>query len=317
MFVEAKVIGNDTKLGAVLNRHFLGERSHYIEVGPEKIVLPGKFEGFLERIKNFKVYDDDIYIFAFPKSGSRWVQELLWLIQNELDFETAKSVMMCRRSPLLELEILFDEPQHQYALFELVENLKRPRCIRSHLHWSLLPDSITNGTKQPKIIVMMRNPEDTCTSYYYQSAIVEGYNGSWDDFCELFLEGKVPYGPYWNHVLGYWKERDRLNIMFINYNKMKNNLPSVVREVTTFLGKTLTENNLKKLCDYLSFDNLKNCKSFNMEEVVKSKNDKMNINPFVRSGKIGDHKNMMSDDITQVFRFQKKLFLEGTGLNLI
>ncbi|KAK4877473.1 hypothetical protein RN001_009979 [Aquatica leii] len=325
MAINVKRIGSDTKLGAIINRDFLGERSHYIEVGPEKIVLPGKFEHFLDRFKKFEIRDDDVFVLAFPKSGSRWTQEMTWLLLNNLDFETALNQPLCKRSPLLDFEPLFDAPQNEYSYFHLVEESKSPRCIRSHLPWTLLPTAIINGTKQPKIIVVMRNPEDTCTSYYYQSTVIEGYSGTWNNFCELFLEGRVPYGPYWNHILGFWEQKHRSNIMFINYNKMKKDLASSIREVAHFLDINITDDNVKKLCTHLSFDSLKHNKAFNLEKIVDRKNVDLgqlvqskegDCNPFVRSGKIGDHKNMMSSETIQAFQDQRKKFLNGTDLNL-
>lgn len=35
----------------------------------------------------------------------------------------------------------------------------------------------------------MRHPGDTCVSYYHFYRLFDGYKGTLEDFCELFLQG--------------------------------------------------------------------------------------------------------------------------------
>ena len=44
----------------------------------------------------------------------------------------------------------------------------------------------------------------------------------------------------------------------VSYEEMKMDLPSVIRKVADFLEVTLTEEDIPKLCDHLSFDSMKN-----------------------------------------------------------
>ena len=45
---------------------------------------------------------DDIWVTTFPKSGTTWVQEMVWLISNNLDFGTALSISLDERFPFIE-----------------------------------------------------------------------------------------------------------------------------------------------------------------------------------------------------------------------
>jgi hypothetical protein len=40
---------------------------------------------------------------------------------------------------------------------------------------------------------------------------------------DMFCRGVNPYGPYWDHVLGYWKEslENPQNVLFLKYEEMK------------------------------------------------------------------------------------------------
>jgi len=58
-------------------------------------------KGF-ERIKNMKVYEDDIWIVTFPKCGTTWAQEMIWMIGNDLDYDASAKLNLGLRFPFLE-----------------------------------------------------------------------------------------------------------------------------------------------------------------------------------------------------------------------
>jgi Sulfotransferase domain len=66
-------------------------------------VLPQKYVYlFAEKIKKMEVYEDDIWVVTFPKTGTTWTQEMVWMLNNDLDYETALSVDHKDRFPYLE-----------------------------------------------------------------------------------------------------------------------------------------------------------------------------------------------------------------------
>ncbi|KAF5302928.1 hypothetical protein FQA39_LY02108 [Lamprigera yunnana] len=204
-------------------------------------------------------------------------------------------------------------------MFEVEENsrfvclqvsFKSPRSILSHLHWRMLPEDNTAGKKNSKMVVVLRGIEDSCTSYYYHSQAMWGYNGTFDELCELFLREEVNYGPYWSYVLDIWEQRERPNIMFLRYSKMLEDFEATVRSVATFLGRNLSNYQIQTLVEYLKFDNLKKCPGFNLEALNNA------INPFIRSGKVEGYKNVMSVDVTEKFKRQKSENLRNTNLTL-
>lgn len=104
---------------------------------------------------------------------------------------------------------------------EIVQNLKSPRFIQTHLPWSLLPKQIRTGEKKPKMIYVARNPKDVCVSFYHHRVLIEGYLGSLDDHVEEFINDVVLYAPYWPHVQEFWKRRNEPNVLFITYEELK------------------------------------------------------------------------------------------------
>lgn len=55
-----------------------------------------------KRIKNFQVYEDDVWVISFPKCGTTWTQEMVWLLNNDLNYEAARNLSLEERFPFLE-----------------------------------------------------------------------------------------------------------------------------------------------------------------------------------------------------------------------
>lgn len=64
--------------------------------------LADTFKPVLDRVHNFEVRDDDVYIVTSTKCGTTWAQEMTWLILNDFNFEKAKDIDLTIRSPFLE-----------------------------------------------------------------------------------------------------------------------------------------------------------------------------------------------------------------------
>lgn len=75
-----------------------------------------------------------------------------------------------------------------------VTALRSPRLLHTHLTYDVIPKGKTDDTKC-KYIYVMRNPKDVAVSFYEflkprDSTSVSGFNGPWEFFARLFLEGK-------------------------------------------------------------------------------------------------------------------------------
>lgn len=64
--------------------------------------VPKPFLKTLEKVKSFTVYDDDIFLTGYPRSGTTIVAEMIWLMANNFDFEKAKVLVTDDRVPGLE-----------------------------------------------------------------------------------------------------------------------------------------------------------------------------------------------------------------------
>lgn len=88
-------------------KHFLsavslGQPTGFVQIGPEKWILPDKFKSCANEIYNFQARSSDVYICTYPRSGTTWTQEMIWLICNDLDYETAQKRTLNERFPFFE-----------------------------------------------------------------------------------------------------------------------------------------------------------------------------------------------------------------------
>jgi sulfotransferase len=74
-----------------------------ISQGNEFCVITEKFANdYLKRIKEMEVYEDDLWVVTWMKSGTTWSQEMLWLLNNDLDYERAKRIPLIQRYSFIE-----------------------------------------------------------------------------------------------------------------------------------------------------------------------------------------------------------------------
>lgn len=66
-------------------------------------IMPQKFaDQDLIRIKNMDIFEDDIWVVTYSKCGTTWAQEMMWMLNNNLDYETALKVKLHVRFPFIE-----------------------------------------------------------------------------------------------------------------------------------------------------------------------------------------------------------------------
>ncbi|EPY87069.1 sulfotransferase 1C4-like protein [Camelus ferus] len=96
-----------------------------------------------------------------------------------------------------------------------------PRTLKTHLPIQLLPPSLLE--KNCKVIYVARNPKDNMVSYYHFHRMNKALPapGTWEEYFENFLTGKVCWGSWYDHVKGWWDARHQHRILYLFYEDMK------------------------------------------------------------------------------------------------
>ncbi|CAG2109237.1 unnamed protein product [Medioppia subpectinata] len=251
-------------------------------------------------IQSFSFRADDLLVTAFPKSGITWLQEIVWLIANHLDFRTAKLKLITDRFPYLE----FPTPG-----LKSIERLKSPRFIKTHFMPTLLfsdthvdtSDCIHCQKTIPKMITILRNPKDLIVSYYHFCRMNQmiGFKEDFDHFFDRFIKGSLPYGPFWSHYIDVldWNDShsDDNQILVIYYEDLKRDFVTQVNRICDFMGKPEPSvEDMKALQIHCSFDQMKDNPSVNYKHWDDFGFRDRNESQFMRRGEIGDWKCFLS-----------------------
>lgn len=244
----------------------------------------------------YKPEDGDIFIVTYPKCGTTWCQYILFLLLHEGN-PIEKGQKITEFSPHLE-----------ETGGEFIAKLNKPRIIKTHLPFDLTPYSGNS-----KYIYIARNPKDCCVSFYHHTRGFPRHydfeNGTFDDYFELFVNGKVDFGDYFDHMLSWYSQRDNENVLFLLYEDIKSDPDSNIIKIGHFLGGKFADsvNDRDILEKVVRNSHIASMKS--IDKIVWSSERPRNMPGFVRKGEIGDWKNYMSEDQIKRMdqRFEEKL----------
>ncbi|XP_044736081.1 luciferin sulfotransferase-like [Chrysoperla carnea] len=260
--------------------------------------LPEGYARISDDIENFTVKQTDIWVLGFPKSGTTWLQEMVWCLANNLNLSCQRS--MLEKFPVLESKMHHHHSDEYYILesIKYCDDLPDPRFIKCHLPWNALPKQLRTGEAKPKIIYIHRDPKDVVVSMQNFLNNMGFSNQSIEQLSESMLENRIMRGPYWNHVNSAFENQKILpNLLLISYEDMLNDLSSIIRKTAKHLEVDIDENQIENLKHHLSFQSMKKNKTIAVREI------KGEIKTVLAKGVAGRHKENMSPEL--ISRFEK------------
>jgi hypothetical protein len=146
-----------------------------------------KLTGNLPAGREVTVFEDDVFITSYPRSGNTWFRFLVANLKSggNAGFANLESLIP-------------DIYQNSDAVMRKVE---RPRVLKSHEAFD---------ARYPRVIYLIRDPRDVVVSYYHflikWRLIEDGYPIS--EFVSRMLSGDLPFGSWGHNVESWLAERD-------------------------------------------------------------------------------------------------------------
>ncbi|XP_062549710.1 luciferin sulfotransferase-like [Armigeres subalbatus] len=279
---------------------------------PVHCVMPSRYRMFAEYIRDLTVYEDDVWIVTFPKAGTTWTQEMVWLVHQDLDYKKAASINLNDRSVFMEISAILNVIKFPDTI-GIVEKMPRPRHIKSHLPLALLPKQL--WTVKPKIVYTARNPMDVTTSYMHHYKFINGFRGPREDYLDGIMADQLIYCPQIKHATDFWALADRDHVLFLHFEDMKRKMPEVLLKVCAFFGKSYSPSQLEELEHHLKFDTMKENKSANNEAMmteIQMMTGVPNDFKFMRKGQVGGYKDELPAEFIEKFSVFVEQQLKGS-----
>ncbi|KAM3873669.1 sulfotransferase 2B1-like [Diretmus argenteus] len=231
------------------------------------------------------------------------MQEILPLVLNGGDLTPVQTIPNWDRVPWLE----------ETRLEVVVDRLPTPRAMVTHFPYHLMPTSFYSS--KAKVIYMTRNPKDVMVSSYYfhQMASFLDDPGTFQEFMDNFLEGKV-FGKWTDHVKSWRHTEMGDRILYITYEEMLQDLDGSIRRFSDFLGSNLNEEAIQRIAQQCSFKNMKTNPMSNYSLIPQGMMDSSK-SPFHRKGIAGDWKNHFTPEQKVQFSSVINRELQGEDLS--
>ncbi|XP_071384666.1 cytosolic sulfotransferase 2-like [Centroberyx affinis] len=239
-----------------------------------------------DNVQNFKARPDDILIATYPKAGTTWVSHILDLLYfGQTSPERQTSIPIHERVPFLEI----NSPSLPTGT-DLAEKLPTsPRLIKTHLPVQLVPKSFWE--QNCRIVYVARNAKDTAVSYFHfgRMNMLQPEPGDWSSFLHGFMEGKMVFGPWYDHVTGWWeKKQTHSKLLYLFYEDLIKDTGREIDHLCSFLGLSPSAEERETVIGRVQFDSMKKNKMTNYSTVQIMD---LKVSPFMRKGKVADWKN--------------------------
>lgn len=190
----------------------------------------------------FRPRPSDVFIATYAKAGTTWMQQIVHGLRTggAMDFGEITEVV-----PWIELAA-------DLGLDAEAEQAADPRAYKTHLDWHEVP-------KGGRYIAIVRHPYDVALSLYrfMDGWFFESGSIGLEEFVrEEFLK-RDSGEDYWHHVLSWWQQRGRDDVLFLTYEEMKADLSLAVRQVAAFIGIAAEPSRLDIAIRQAGFDFMK------------------------------------------------------------
>lgn len=240
---------------------------------------------------------DDILIVTYPRSGTTWLQMILYQLATDgnMEFTHISQVV-----PWFERFSLNGKD---------IEALPSPRILKTHLPYREIFMSIPKGPG--KYIYLTRNGKDVAVSYFHFYTSHLGFRGTFSEFFDRFMRGKVKYGSWFKHVADWRSHRDDLNVLFLEYEDLIHDLAGNIQKIADFCGFEVQPERLPVILERCSFAFMKKHEIQFDHAMELFLDHGIKLGAFLRKGQTNYGKEYLSSEQEALFEQEFEKWLGG------
>ncbi len=235
---------------------------------------------FAQYMMKFGQCEDDIYIVAFPKSGTTLMQMILYQLTTDgvIDFKHIYDV----------------SPWVRNAAFnrEEVKDLDSPRLIKSHDYYQQFSEN-TKG----RFIFIYRDGMDVAVSLYNQNINYNKKDLEFEKFLKEFLEKRKR--NWFNYTKEWLENRKKLPVLYVRYEDLLENKKEQIDRIVEFCNLKVDDEIISRTVEHSSFEFMKLHEDKFGEQ--PDKESQMIYDQFIRNGRAGEGKQKFSPQQQQQF----------------
>eukprot|EP00262_Sarcandra_glabra_P008785 TRINITY_DN2252_c0_g3_i3.p1 TRINITY_DN2252_c0_g3~~TRINITY_DN2252_c0_g3_i3.p1 ORF type:complete len:336 (-),score=36.22 TRINITY_DN2252_c0_g3_i3:182-1147(-) len=250
--------------------------------------------------QHFKARDDDLLLVTQPKSGTTWLKALAFAVVYRAPYPSINEHPLLSQGshdlvPFLEFDLYLNNPNPDLT------KMVPPRIFATHISNSSLPNSIKDSGC--RIVYLCRNPRDSFISlWHFMNKGRERYLGilplPLEEAFEMFCRGACEAGPFWDHMLGYWKESLERpeRVLFLKYEELKRDPLLHLKRLAEFLGYPFSSkeesegvvDEINRLCSFENLSNLAEATKRGIDHTI-----------YFRRGEVGDWINYLTPEMIE------------------
>jgi hypothetical protein len=189
-------------------------------------------------LAEFGESDDDIVVSTFSKSGTTWMQMILYQLTTDgrMDFDH-----------------LFDiSPWVYYSTLREIApaTTPAPRIIKSHDRYGRFAKG-----RRGRFVFVVRDGRDVCLSLYHHRCNFKRYEGSFDQHFDDFING-TEYN-WFEHIRPWLENASGLPITYVRFEDLKRDFMGTVRAVAADCAIDATETVMARVKERCSFAYMK------------------------------------------------------------
>ena len=233
------------------------------------------------RYLEFVPRSDDIFIVTYPRSGTTWMQMILYQLASDgnMDFDHISQVC-----PWFERLAIKGKN---------FEHLCSPRIFKSHLAYKWIPKN------SGKYIYVVRNVKDVAISnfHFFASHLGLDRQMTFSEFFDIFMKGKILWGNWFYHVNGWWSHKDEENVLILHYEDLVQDLEVCLYKIIDFCGLEVSQERFPEILEKCNFAFMKKHESKFDSTMEKILEQGLIKNSFIRKGKVNNAHNYFTEEL--------------------